>query len=111
MRQREQYWRRFTRAYWLLLIPAVLGCVLGAQGIWAAGLAAWGPGMGRGAARARRQRESQAWGAVIEGLASAILASLIATVSALVGPPSVLVGMGLVAWRAVTLSRLSLVRP
>lgn len=105
MREREQYWRRFTRAAWLLLIPAILGWALGAEGIWAAGLAALGPGMGRGAARARRLRESQAWGAGMEGLASAILASLVATVSAVLGPVSVTFWMVLVAWRAVSVLR------
>ncbi len=101
MRQRELYWRRLTRTGWLLLAPAVLGCVLGADGIWAAGLAALGPGMGRGAARAREERESQTLGAVVEGFASAVLASLIAAVSALVGWASVAVVLTLVAYRAM----------
>lgn len=101
MRQRERYWRRLTRMAWLLLAPTVLGCALGAEGIWAAGLAALGPGMGRGAARAREERESQTLGAVIEGFASAVLASLIAAVSALVGWVSVALVLTLVAWRAM----------
>lgn len=101
MKKRERYWRRLTRAAWLLLAPSVLGCVLGADGIWAAGLCALGPGMGRGAARAREGRDSQTLGALAEGLASAVLASLVAAVSALVGWASVATVVVLVTWRAL----------
>ena len=97
---KEQLWRRFTRASWLLLIPAILGCTLGGDGIWAAALAALGPGMGRGAARARQARGSQTRFALAEGLASAVLASLVAAVGAVVGVGSVFFWTALVAWRA-----------
>jgi hypothetical protein len=92
-------WRRFTRSCWQLLIPALLGIGLGNSGIWAAALAAAGPGMGRGAALARKYGMSPWQGALAEGLAAAVLAAAIATFSLNYGAETIEFWMALSAWR------------
>lgn len=85
MTNHNKAWRRFTRSCWQLLIPALLGLGLGVSGLWAAALAALGPGMGRGAARASRLSLPTWKGALTEGLAAATLAVLVAASCAVWG--------------------------
>lgn len=92
-------WRRFTRSCWQLLIPALFGMGLGRSGIWAAALAAMGPGMGRGAALARKYSLTPWQGALAEGLAAASLAAVVAAISVTYGGETVEVWMALSALR------------
>jgi hypothetical protein len=99
MTHHSKTWRRFTRSCWQLLIPALLGIGLGRNGIWAAALAAAGPGMGRGAALARKNHLSPWQGALVEGLAAAVLGAGVAALGSVCGPESLELWLLLTAWR------------